>query len=303
MSRTTIIVLALALLGRMAAAQVEAKLEFDVASVKPGKPGGTPNSNFPLGPGDAYTPNGSFFSATSFSLISYIAFAYKLLGNDAQYLMRQAPGWLMTDRFDIQARASGSPTKDQMRIMLQSLLADRFKLVVHYETRQVPVFALVLVKPGKTGPQFRPHPDDSSCSTIAPAPSDPASSAAYQQTVDAGFPSLCGGIFGTRASAAGRLRQGARNIPLELIANWMSTVGDLGRPVIDLTGLSGTFDFSMEWTPEIKAPLPPGVDFQPDPSGPTFREAMNEQLGLKLASQDSPITILVVDHAEHPSEN
>jgi len=83
----------------------------------------------------------------------------------------------------------------------------------------------------------------------------------------------------------------------------MSTVGQLGRPVVDRTGLTGTFDFTMEWKPEISVPVPPGADSQPDPSGPSFQEAMKEQLGLKLESQSSPIQILVIDHVEHPSGN
>jgi uncharacterized protein (TIGR03435 family) len=144
-----------------------AKLEFDVASIKPSKAGGTPNSNFPLGPGDVCVPNGGFFSATDFPLTTYISFAYKIPGDQAQYLLPQLPGWVMTERFDIQARAGGNPTKDQMRLMTRSLLSDRFALGIHNETRQVPVLGLVLAKSGVTGPQLRAHPVDSSCPTVA----------------------------------------------------------------------------------------------------------------------------------------
>src|SRR5580704_11837095 len=114
------------------------KMEFDVASVKQNKSDGQSISNIPLGPGAVYTPTGGFFSATGFPLVTYIAFAYKLMGNDFQSLLAQLPGWATTDRYDIQARAQGDPTKDQMRLMMRSVLEDRFKLTMHTEPREVP---------------------------------------------------------------------------------------------------------------------------------------------------------------------
>ena len=179
-------------------------LEFDVASVKQNKSGGNQvNSNVPLGPGDVYTPTGGFFKATNVPLILYIAFAYKLMANDVQSLS-QLPEWTKTDRFDIQAKVEGNPTKDQMRLLMRSVLTDRFKFAMHNETRQLPVFALVPIKPGATGPQLRPHPADSSCSTAAPAQPAPGSVPAPLATVAGGFPAICGGIFGMPASAPGR---------------------------------------------------------------------------------------------------
>jgi uncharacterized protein (TIGR03435 family) len=80
-------------------------------------------------------------------------------------------------------------------------------------------------------------------------------------------------------------------------------MGNLGRPVIDLTGLTGNFDMVIEWVPEANAPNPAGSDFQPDPSGPTFPEALKEQLGIKLDSQKGAADFLVVDHIEHPTGN
>lgn len=130
------------------------RMAFDVASVKPNTAAPSPtntNSNVALGPGDYYSPTGGLFSATNFPLNTYIAFAYKLTGNQGRVFQEQAPKWVLSDRFDIQARAEGSPTKDQMRLMMQALLADRFKLVMHSETRQLPVFGLVLDKAGKIG--------------------------------------------------------------------------------------------------------------------------------------------------------
>ena len=111
------------------------------------------------------TPASGLLSGTNARLIAYIYFAYNITGNQVQFLMPQLPKWVINDHFDIQARADGNPSKDQMRLMMQSLLADRFKLAVHYETRRLPVFALVLARPGRTGPHLQPHPEDSTCST------------------------------------------------------------------------------------------------------------------------------------------
>src|SRR5580692_5770822 len=94
------------------------------------QPGVQPYSNFPLGPGDVYVQNGGLFSANNLPLVTYIFFAYKFIGNQAQYLLPQLPEWTKSEQFDIQARAAGNPGKDQMRLMMRALLADRFKLAV-----------------------------------------------------------------------------------------------------------------------------------------------------------------------------
>ena len=278
---------------------------FDVASVKQDTAAPSPstmNSNIALGPGDYYTPTGGLFSVTNFPLIVYISFAYKLTANQVRSLLTALPKWATTDRFDIQAKAEGNPTKDQMRLMTQSLLADRFKLALHFETRQLPVFELVLDKAGKNGPQLQPHSTDSPCSTIPPA-APATGSPAPPATVVGGFPIACGGIQEMQASVPGRIRAGARDVNMQLLSNTLTGIGNLDRPVLDHTGLAGTFDFVLEWTPQLNGPLPPGVNFQPDESGPTFLEALKEQLGLKLESQTGPVDVLVIDHIEEPSAN
>jgi uncharacterized protein (TIGR03435 family) len=278
------------------------KMEFSVASVKPDSAAmsqETVYSNFPLGPGDYYTPNGGLFRATDFPLLAYIAFAYKLTSNDAKTFFDQLPKWVTSDRYDIEARADGNPTKDQMRLMMQSLLADRFKLAVHYEAKQVPVFALILDKPGKTGPKLQIHPSDAECTTVPPGQPAPGSAPAAPDTIAGGLPATCGGIQGLQSSVPGRFRLGARNVTLGLIANTMTGIGNLDRPVLDQTGLSGTFDFTIEFTPEV----PAGANFQPDESGPTFLEALKDQLGLKLDAKTGAVNVIVLDHIEEPSPN
>jgi uncharacterized protein (TIGR03435 family) len=196
--------------------------------VKPDKSGDRPISDFPLGPGNVYVPNGGFFSAKGFPLITYISFAYKLMGNQTQFLLPQLPGWVTSEPFDIQARAEGNPSKDEMRLMMRSLLADRFRLAIHNETREVPVLALVLAKPGKTGPHLVPHPDGAECPTnLSPGYND--------ETVAGGFPVLCGGLLGQPPSEPGRMRVGARNVTLGFVANALSGGAGQGRPMLDQT--------------------------------------------------------------------
>jgi uncharacterized protein (TIGR03435 family) len=280
------------------------RLEFDVASIRQNKSGAPPSSNFPLNSGDFYTPTGGLFSARNFPLVTYIFFAYKLQGNQGQSLVRQLPGWVMTDRFDIEARADGNPTKDQMRTMMRSLLAERFRFATHTETREVPVLAFVLARPGKTGPRLQPHPADVPCQTNVPAPSAGAPAAeVFQQIVAGGFPALCNGILGLPPSVPGRSRLGGRNVTIGFMADLLSQRVNRGRPMIDSTGLTGTFDFLLEFAPDAPGPTAPGPDAAPDPDGPDFEQALRDQLGVKLESRRSSMEFIAVDRLEHLTEN
>jgi bla regulator protein blaR1 len=273
------------------------RLAFDVASVKASRPDAPHDSNFPLNAGAMYTPNGGRFFATNFPLVTYIVFAYNLLGNQIQALAPQLPRWATTDGFDIEARVAGNPTKDQMRLMMRSLLADRFKFAIHTEAREVPVLAFTLAKPGKLGPQLRQHPADAD----APCQTDPSAANqvpdAFFEKIPGGFPAICNGILGVPPSAPGRSRLGGRNVTIAFMADMFSQRVSAGRPMIDATGLTGTFDFLIEFVPDSQIPAVPPDD------GPTFEEALQDQLGLKMQSRKSEMQMIVVDHVERPSAN
>jgi uncharacterized protein (TIGR03435 family) len=301
---------------------IGAKLEFDVASVRQNKSDDRPSSTFSLDNGnvystvnkdDAFTPRGSYFAATNQPLWHYITFAYNLSGtqelalrfNYFSGLSSKAPAWVTggldasADRFDITARSDGRPTKDQMRLMMQVLLAERFKLMVHHETRQAPIFALVLAKPGRTGAELVPHPASDACA-VEPKTAGADDSALNVPTPrsTSELPRVCGVIAHLPTSALGHIRLGGRGVALSLLASSLPTMTGMAiipRPVIDETGLSGTFDFTLDWVPEFNMPA--------DASGPNFREALKEQLGLKLEPKQGPVKILVIDHIEHPSAN
>jgi uncharacterized protein (TIGR03435 family) len=272
---------------------------FEVASVKQntgGQSASTMHSNIPLGSRqsaqDNLAPTGRLFSAGNFPLMAYLTFAYDLSPYQIKAVQSQLPKWANAERFDIEARAQGNPTKDQFRLMMQSLLTDRFKLAIRYENRQLPVLGLVLSKPGVTGPQLRRHSPDPPCA--APASGSPLTPAAT-----GGFPPVCNRLVGERL-VSGQWRVSARDMSMGTIADDLLAVGNLDRPVLDQTGLSGEFDFWMEFTLEAGGPA---ANAQPDSSGTTFLEALQEQLGLKLESETGSATMLIIDHVEEPSPN
>jgi bla regulator protein blaR1 len=279
-------------------------MAFEVASVKMQKPGsGGRTPNFPLDNGGAFTNPGSGesphgrFSAT-FNVPTYISFAYKLaLTPDQRHAMlSRQPKWVDTDSFEIDAKARGNPTKDQMRLMMQSLLAERFKLAVHYETQEMPVYALTLIKPGTWGPKLIRHADGPSCDVSGPQ--DPATGIS-----DAGadvFPARCESQTSV-GGKNGRIVQGTRNTTLDVLAAFLARTA--GRPVVDQTGITDRIDFRVEWTPESNGPRIPGAEVEPDPNPVMFVDAVRQQLGLKLQSTKAPVRILVIDHIERPSGN
>src|SRR5260370_29202486 len=216
-------------------------MAFDTVSIRQNTttPARGWNSNFPLGPGDVYFPNGGVFRAANVTLATYIVFAYKITPSMEYVELSQLHKWATTDRYDIQAKAEGNPTKDQMRLMMQALLADKFKLVVHYETRKVPVLVLVMDQPGKLGPLLQQHPDDAPCPTTPMVPSPAPTAPPEPEKVDTRFPITCGGILDMVPSAPGRVRAGARNVPMELIASSvMGGPNGPNRPILERRGLT-----------------------------------------------------------------
>ena len=267
---------------------------FEVASVKPTKMFRPPN--FPLDIGDAKTPGGRF--SVSFGLVPYVAFAYTLSPGDVGTPL---PKSFLTETFEIEARAPGNPTKDQMRLMMQSLLADRFKLKVHFETREGPVYALTLVRPGHTGPKLRPHAEGPACPDFEmAAPFEPP----LPRKPGDVFPPVCSPAQ-TRGTPEGTLI-GGRDVTMEIIAEepihgYGALVGEVDRPVVDQSGLKGRYDYTLQLPFNmLSASATPS---NPDAPASSFLSAVREQLGLKLVSSKGPIRKLVIDHVEQPSGN
>lgn len=269
------------------------RMAFEVASVKPSQGAFVP-SNVSLTPWDDYSATGGHFHA-DFPLSEYIEFAYKLWPSDMQSReLSRLPKWVSTDRYSIEARAAtANPTKDQMRLMMQSLLAERFQLAAHFEAREVPVFELKLAQAGKPGPKLVPHADGPPCDKPGLSPGEGLP----------GFPGDCHSLMAIDKPGTMLVVVGSRDVTMDVLAGAFSMLPvGLGRPVIDKTGLTGRFDFALEWAREPRATAasdaPPAA-----PSGPTPIEALRDQLGLKLEPSKASLPVLVIDKVERPSEN
>jgi uncharacterized protein (TIGR03435 family) len=208
-----------------------------MASIKDG-PSEDPGGNFPLDGGNSFKQTGGYFK-TNFPAFVFIGFAYKLNppGPEQKKIMLDGvPDWMISTRYTIEARAKGNPTKDQFRLMMQALLAERFHLAVHYETHEIPVYALSLFSAGKLGPKLRRHMDKPPCNPVEFEPTQ----------------NPCGNIYGGPTSANGHRLLQTRNISMPLFANdlFIMSSGAIDRLVIDRTGLSGGFDLTLDYLPE-----------------------------------------------------
>jgi uncharacterized protein (TIGR03435 family) len=251
-------------------------LTFEVASIKPSAPDARGTSL------QFQPPNG--IQVTNAPLRMLITFAYDI----RDFQISGGPGWIGADRYDILAKGERAPgsegvpadfrkmtdaqrttLQEQMRERVRSLLAERFQLTIHRETREAPVYALVVAK---GGPKLH----------------------AVQEAAD--------GPVGLRMGR-GQLNGMAAAMPM--LANVLSN--QLGRPVVDKTDLKEKYDFKMEWTPDPgQGPQPPaGVEVPPPPDldGPSIFTALQEQLGLRLESQKGPVAMIVIDRVEKPSGN
>ena len=195
------------------------------------------------------------------------------------------PAWIDAEHYDIQAKAAEAVLEPQLHAMMRALLADRFKLSMHTETRRVAGFALVRARStGALGPRLRAHPD--------PCPSD-AQPAREPGPADAAPP------CGTMSGSDRLVRMTAR--PLTDLATILAR--RVGRPVVDRTGLPGLFDVDVRWTADARssAPLAPAPT-APDDSVSVFT-ALQEQLGLRLQSERVDAEFLVIDRVERPTED
>jgi uncharacterized protein (TIGR03435 family) len=234
---------------------------------------------------------GGRFVAPSVPARILIGIAYGIPFSAGRSAMIGAPNWVDSQCYSIEARAEGNPPREQMVLMLQSFLADRFKLAEHWETRQLPICALVVAKPGKTGPQLVPHAaDNSTCRDPKDQSPAPQPDVAPRVVVPCGGYLISPGHIVVESTLAD-------------LAKGISWFEQIDRAVLDRTGLSGTFDITLDYAPSLSG-AQPSADGSADPSLPsTIFTALQEQLGLKLESQTGPVDVLVIDHVEQPSEN
>jgi uncharacterized protein (TIGR03435 family) len=268
---------------------------FEVASVKPGAncdsggPGGTSPGRLNL----------SCISLRGLIRMAYSAFAGEAM-NARRVDVLGGPAWLDSDKYDLSAKAEDNATPAQMiGPMLQALLEERFKVRVHMEPRDTSVYALTV---SKNNPRLQPSKAGSctpmDLNNLSRTPSRPGEPA----------PRYCGG-GGMRTNGMIWTADWYGVTMAEFAGRMISSYVD--RPVIDKTGLSGPFDVHLEFVPDRAMSAGPvrlnGVDSpalsSADAAGPSIFTALQEQLGLRLSADKSPLDTIVVDHAEKPSPN
>lgn len=236
-------VVCLAFLSLNLYAQTPATPQFDVASIRPSATASSTSSGGKTGHGQVLM--------TNMTLKRLIMGAYAIGPNQ----LFGGPDWLDSDRFDIRAKSESAGDDDAVLMkMMQSLLAERFKLAAHRDTKTVQAYVLEVAK---NGPKM--HKSE-------------------------------GGESNTHGS--GRYKLEAKATDMKLFSQILSR--DMDLPVVDATGLEGGFDFTLEWT---KDGGKSGGD------APSIFTALQEQLGLRLRAQKMPVEVLVIDHAEKPTEN
>jgi len=248
---------------------------FDAVSVRPGPVANTGRFTMTGGPG---TSDPTFLRYANIALKRVLMAAY-----DLKYWQIAGPDWLNTLPFDITARIPEGATKDQSLAMMRNLLEERFRMTVHRETKELPVFALIKDKNLKLKPSDAAG-DDNAIATVA------------KDEGKDGFPVLAPGAPGIVVETRnGRARISAFHADLSKLADFLST--QLGRPVLDQTGITGAFDFAVYYRPQNAVADETAAD-------PEIFDALREQLGLRLDARKGPVEMLMIDHIEKvPSGN
>src|SRR5271157_309427 len=239
----------------------------------------------PMGVG--YRPGGRLVAGNA-PLTMLIQRAYSVQG----FQVVGGPAWINTDGYDIEAKPESNTDQKRMWLMLRTLLADRFKLAMHTETRNLPVYDLQAVR---SGPKL-PVPRGGACSEALTALPEPG----QQRPAPPCGPGLI-------KAGTGLTMEGI-SVSMPAFAKMLSTM--IGREVIDKTGFTGRFALHLEFAIDdalAGLPNPVGLDAsgQPvDPAArPSIRTALQEQLGLRLQASTGPVDVLVIDHVERPTEN
>lgn len=289
----------LALLFGWAAAfgQSEDKLAFEVVSIKPSAPADA-NGRIMIGPprGGPGSSDPERITWSNAPLVNVVEAAY-----DKQLYQVTAPDWMVMARFEFDVKIPAGANKDQVRVMWQNLLKERFGMVVHHESKEFSVWELTVARGGS---KLK--------ATELPENSDPFTVAAGPPRMDAnGFPQIQGTGLVTminmnQGNLTAHMTARGQSVP-ELAARLSQA---MASPVIDKTGLTGRYDFNLEYTPDPSTlPPPPGVAAPPPPTeatapGGNLQSSVEEQLGLKLSKGKGMLDVIVVDRAERtPTEN
>jgi uncharacterized protein (TIGR03435 family) len=263
---------------------------FEVVSIRRNVSGDGRMMFQPLQPGGR-------FNVVNVPLRQIILRAYRL----QDFQLEGLPGWAASERYDITAKAAGDVKPDQLSVLLQNLLKERFQLVTHTVQKETTIFVLVLARQdGRLGPKLTRSTSECAQSVRDQGPGRGPQGPPPEHT-----------DFGTRPTCGMRVSPFslfAGGTPMASLAMALSQTS--GKKITDKTGLSGVFDAELIYTPE-ESPFhgPPPPDLPPDfrlpydPNGPSLADALREQWGIKLESQRELVDVYVIDRLERPTEN
>jgi len=285
---------------------------FEVASIKPAAPmrPGQMMIGMSGGPG---TPEPGQMTFTNVSLADLVQRAY-----DVKSYQVSGPGWLESVRFDMEAKVPAGATKEQSKKMLQNLLAERFKLSLHHSTKESSIYALLVAKGGPKLKEASQNPADDP--NAAPPPDVPRAAGGPVIGKD-GMPRLPPGVGRGGAmimmAPGGKMRMVANGATIGKFIDTLAS--QLDRPVVDMTGLTGKYDITLDFAPDpaimqakmaaMGAGQPPGMTPEAgasaDPgAAATVFSALPDQLGLRLEARKGPVDLLVIDSVQKtPTEN
>ena len=283
----------------------QSNLTFEVASVKPAAPQANGSVGMRGGPGSR---DPGRIAYTNVTLKNVLVNAYDVLSDQIS-----GPNWLDSSRYDIDAKIPADTTREQFRVMLQNLLAERFHLRLHREKKDFPVYELVVAKGG-------PKLKRSTADRDSPTP-PPASNGRGGATDPKGFP-LPGPHSTAQTSNNGVANMSGNQITMIQLAQFLkfpmgflignnNTIGMSNARVVDKTGLDGEYDVTLEyeWPGQVVAPAPgtpggPADLTQAAEPAPVLFTALQQQLGLRLEQTKEPFEILIIDYADKtPTEN
>ena len=264
-------------------------LAFDVVSVKPAAPGAFPPA--PAFMRDRGAPIRGLQTMTA-PVAYVIAYAYHMQMSEFSFTLSKQPDWVRTRNYTFTFRAEGEPTRDQVREMMRTMLADRFGLQVHEFTREGTVNRLVLSKSGVLGPNIKPHPEGAKCST--------QESASVGKAPDASAPPMANcGISWYYLHAA--LTDYTIADAVRALVGIGGSSGLDTRPIVDATGITGKYDLTLEFRYESdSSPIEPDAD---DGGVPTLIRALKEQLGIRVQAGPGPVRMVSIDHISEPTPN
>ncbi len=284
-----------------AQSQTGPKPSFDVISIKVAENCGNvaPGVKAKIPGGVRYEPGGRFSACSQLQYIVTDAYKVELFSP-----VTGVPDWSKDILYKIEAKAEGNPDKEQMRLMVQSLLEDKFKLKMHREVQETPVYLMVVAKGGHKLQQSKDEKGNP-IMTLPPPEPNPKKVAPGMRTnyssMEEMIASIPLGSYFIRMDRNGNQLSGKAMSMDKLATALYSNVG--GRKVIDKTGLTGLYDIQLTYASPYAQQAPPEADIPAEPSAPSIFNALPQQLGLKLEEGKAPMDHYIIDSAEKPPEN